>query len=75
MNTALNLLVFVLAFVAQWGIGAVIEMWPATASGGYSPSGYRAAFIIIMVLHIITLIWFFMAGRRLKYARPPHHPD
>ena len=75
VNTALNLLVFVLAFVAQWGIGSVIEMWPATASGGYSPSGYRAAFIIIMVLHIITLIWFFMAGRRLKYARPTHHPD
>jgi predicted MFS family arabinose efflux permease len=70
VNTALNLLVFVFAFIAQWGIGSVIEMWPTTASGGYSPAGYRAAFIVIIVLHIITLIWFFIAGRRLKYVHP-----
>ena len=70
VNTALNLLVFVFAFAAQWGIGSVIEMWPTTATGGYSPAGYRAAFSIIMVLHIITLIWFFAAGRKIKYARP-----
>jgi len=37
VNTALNLLVFVAAFSAQWGIGAVINMWPGTAGGGYAP--------------------------------------
>ncbi len=34
VNTALNLLVFVVAFAAQWGIGAIIGRWPTTAAGG-----------------------------------------
>jgi MFS family permease len=34
VNTALNLLVFLVAFAAQWGIGAIIGQWPTTASGG-----------------------------------------
>ena len=73
VNTALNLLVFIFAFVTQWGIGSVIEMWPTTSSGGYSPAGYQAAFSILLALHIVTLLWFFIAGRKLKFARtvPP----
>lgn len=28
VNTALNLLVLITAFVGQWGIGAIIDLWP-----------------------------------------------
>ncbi len=67
-NTALNLLVFVLAFIAQWGIGAVIEIWPVTAEGGYDPAGYRAAFGAMLSLQILGLIWFFSSGRKVTYT-------
>ena len=61
-NTALNLLVFVTAFAAQWGIGAVIGRWPITETGGYAPAGYRAAFLILLALQLGTVVWFWIAG-------------
>jgi predicted MFS family arabinose efflux permease len=67
-NTALNLMVFVVAFMAQWGMGAVIERWPETAQGGYDPAGYQVAFGIMLVLQILALIWFFLVGRKVTYA-------
>lgn len=42
VNTAFNLLVFIAAFVMQWGLGAVIGLSPWTAAGGYAPVGYSA---------------------------------
>ena len=44
VSTGLNVLVFVAAFAAQWGIGAVIALFPVTADGRYSPAGYQASF-------------------------------
>ncbi len=67
-NTALNLMVFVVAFIAQWGMGAVIELWPVTAQGGYDPAGYRTAFGMMLALQILALIWFFLVGRKVTYA-------
>ena len=58
VNTALNLLVFVAAFSAQWGIGAIINLWPVTAGGSYAPAGYQAAFAMMLVLQLIALLWF-----------------
>jgi len=62
-NTALNLQVFVMAFAAQWGIGAIIGLWPETAAGGYDPAGYRTAFGIMAVLQLLAAGWFCLAGR------------
>ena len=69
VNTALNLMVFVVAFVAQWGTGSIIELWPTTVDGGYAPAGYRAAFGIMVALQTLALIWFFLAGRKLAYSK------
>ncbi len=63
LNTGLNVLVFVAAFAAQWGIGAVIGAFPATLAGGYDPAGYRAAFLILVTLQTLALMWF-LAYRR-----------
>jgi len=62
VNTALNLLVFVAAFAAQWGIGAIINLWPETAGGGYAPPGYQAAFAMMLLLQLLSLLWFFFAN-------------
>jgi len=58
VNTGLNLLVFVLAFVDQWAIGAVIDLWPQTASGGYAPEGYQVAFGVLLGLQVVALVWY-----------------
>jgi len=60
VNTALNLLTFLGAFAAQWGIGAVINLWPAS-DNGYAVPGYRAAFGMMLGLQLISfavvMIW------------------
>jgi hypothetical protein len=63
VNTALNLLVFVTAFLAQWGIGSVIELWPAAEGTGYAPAGYRAAFGAMLAAQGLTFLWY-VVGRR-----------
>jgi hypothetical protein len=69
VNTALNLLVFVCAFCAQWGIGFVIERWPVGPGGGYAPAGYRAGFGMILALQVLALLWYLAAGRRVDRPR------
>jgi sugar phosphate permease len=58
VNTSLNLLVFIAAFLAQWGIGAVINHWPSSASG-YAPQGYTAGFGLMLGLQALAAVWYF----------------
>lgn len=62
LNTALNVLVFITAFAAQWGIGIVIERW-AQAFGTSAAGSYRAAFIVMLALQLATALWFFLYRR------------
>ena len=67
--TGLNLLVFLGAFSAQWGMGALIDLWPRTASGGYAPAGYRTALLVMLAIQIIAMIWYVLASRQARQAR------
>ena len=61
--TGLNVLNFVGAFLAQWGVGVVIGLWPTTAEGGYPPGADQTAFAMMLALQLVCLAWFFVAGR------------
>ena len=63
-NTALNVMVFLAAFSAQWAIGVIIGFWPETAAGGYSPSGYSAGFGLVLALQTLAAAWFLLSCRR-----------
>lgn len=63
VNTAINLLVFVFAFVMQWAMGAVINLWPATANG-YATQGYQAAFVTCLILQALALAWYSFSARK-----------
>jgi predicted MFS family arabinose efflux permease len=63
-NTALNLMVFVAAFLVQWGIGIVINLYP-TGGGSYASEGYTFAFGVTTVLQAVALFWFFRRMPRL----------
>jgi predicted MFS family arabinose efflux permease len=69
VNTSLNLIVFIAAFAAQWGIGAIIALWPALPGGGFAAPGYRAAFCLMIGLQVVGLVWYGMAGRRSALAK------
>jgi MFS family permease len=65
VSTGINVLVFVAAFLAQWGIGAVIALFPVTADGRYSPEGYQAGFVALLALQAACLLWY-VAGSRQR---------
>lgn len=56
--TAMNGFLFVLAFVCQWGIGGVIELFPATPDGGYSREAHATALWIMIALQTLCYLNF-----------------
>jgi MFS family permease len=61
--TGVNVLVFFSAFAAQWGIGAIINLWDKTTGGSYDPAGYQAAFALIVSIQVFGLIWYALYRR------------
>jgi MFS family permease len=57
-TTTLNLLIFVASFLVQWGIGIVVNHYPA-GDGRYAPEGYAIAFAVTTVLQAAGVVWFF----------------
>lgn len=56
VSTASNVLLFGCSFLFQWGIGAVLRLYPVT-DGRYAPEGYAAAFLFLGVLQLAALAW------------------
>jgi len=54
--TALNMFVFLLALAVQYGVGAIIGLWPVT-DGRYALEGYGAAFGLFWVLQAASVAW------------------
>ena len=60
--TALNMFTFMVAFAIQFGIGAIIGLWPVT-DGRYAVEGYRAAFGLCWLLQAGAVAWLAWAER------------
>lgn len=68
-NSAMNLMIFATAFIAQWAIGAVIDLFPRTASGGFPLAAYQAGFGAFLALEVLGLLWYLPARKRLIAGR------
>ncbi|CAA7625138.1 Major facilitator superfamily permease [Candidatus Terasakiella magnetica] len=56
VNTSLNLSIFITAFAAQWGLGALIGVWDKV--DGHWPSvAWSSVLAIPLVLNILALMW------------------
>jgi len=66
VNTGLNVMVFVVAFGGQWGIGEIINLWPILPDGRYAPASYQAGFGLMLALQVLSVIWFIVAGTRMR---------
>ena len=56
--TAMNFLLFVLAFVCQWGIGGVIEAFPEKPGGGYPAVAHATALWIMIGMQLLCFVYF-----------------
>jgi len=64
VNTAQNMSIFVVAFVMQWAIGAIIGLYPQPVEGRYSPEGHRAALIVLIGCQALAFAWFAWPRRK-----------
>lgn len=69
VSTAVNLLIFVVAFAAQWGIGLIINRY-RLADGGYAPQGHRMALGATLALEAIAWLWLVWPRRNAALRRP-----
>ena len=68
-NTTLTLIIFLLIFGFQIGVGGVLSLWPATA-GHYPAAAHLTAWGIRVALQIARAIWYVLPSRVL--AKPVH---
>jgi predicted MFS family arabinose efflux permease len=59
VNTAVNLLVFLGAFAAQWGVGIVVDRWEPVA-GAHPPIAYGAGFGMLVLAESVALAPLFL---------------
>lgn len=53
VSTSFNLLIFLAAFVLQWGLGGVIGLWqPDATTGAYPATAYHAAWLACLALQL-----------------------
>ena len=64
VNTASNVLMFALAFAFQWGVGAVLKLYPVV-DGRYAPEGYGAALGILAAMQVAALAWLLPLKQRI----------
>jgi hypothetical protein len=69
VSTAANMLIFAASFVMQWGIGAVLKLYPVV-EGRYAAAGYAAAFTSLALLQLAALAWL-APMRAAAAAQPP----
>lgn len=57
VHTTVNLLVFIVAFTGQWGVGIIISLWPQVTGGHFAPIGYQVAFTTILGIQVLAFLW------------------
>ena len=65
VSTILNVQVFMGAFIIQWGVGAIIELWPTTEIG-YDPASYQVAIGVLVLMQAAGLVWYLFSQQLIK---------
>jgi len=67
VNTTTNLLIFIMIFLCQIGIGWIVDLWPAQG-GHYPAQAHLTAWGVVLALQAGGALWYFWPSRRA--ARP-----
>ena len=68
VNTGLNLLVFMFAFLMQWGIGIVINQFVSDRPDQYAPEAFQVAFSLLIGIQLAAMAWFYISRMRNKVS-------
>jgi sugar phosphate permease len=63
VSTAINTLTLGGAFLLQSGIGAILDLWPRAAAGGWDPKGYSAALLLSAAVMLAIALRLAIAQR------------
>jgi MFS family permease len=63
VTTAINLLVFIAAFVGQWVIGVIIDFFTKDAAE-LSSQGFAIGFLLMLLLEFFGLLYSILGGRK-----------
>jgi MFS family permease len=64
-NAALNVFHIGGAFAVQEFVGWIIDRWPAN-DGHYPAIAYKTAFVLLIVLQLIAIVWFSQLDQKLR---------
>jgi hypothetical protein len=64
VSTSLNLGIFLGAFIVQWGVGAVISLWPSEDGQHYPATAFRWALAGATLLQVSGLLWYLICRWR-----------
>jgi hypothetical protein len=68
VSSSFNLVVFVLAFVLQWLMGEILNLWPASGQG-HPVEAYRWSLGVMIALQVPgVLLWLSFKPWELKIA-------
>ena len=65
-HTVVNLMIFGCAFIVQYAIGAIIELYPQPTPEMYDPNSYRTAFGAFLAVQLAALVWFLVTARYMR---------
>ena len=64
VNTGLNLLVFVVAFVMQWGVGYIINLYVSDRPHQYNTDGFQMAFSVLIAIQTVAMLWYLISRKK-----------
>jgi MFS family permease len=70
VNTAVNLFFFCGAFAMQYAVGAIIDLFPQGTSGRYPAVAYQTAFGAMLLVELVSWLWFLVPVRARPAAEP-----
>lgn len=66
-NASINFAMFVSAFAAQYLVGLIIGLFPATDQG-YSPQAYSWAIGLFLLAQLLALVWYLAGSPHKEHA-------
>lgn len=75
VNTTLNCLIFIMAFLVQWLFGVVLGFYPAEAGWGASRLGYQVALGGVLAMQLLSYLPLLLPRHPSVAYRPPAEPD
>ncbi len=64
VSTTMTLSMFLMIFVCQAGVGAIVDLWPALPGGGAPVVAHQVAWVALLVLQGIGAAAYFWPARR-----------